>query len=464
MRECSTYCCMSTRDRAELILLGAIWGGSFLLMRIAVPEFGAIPLIAARVGIAAVFLILVLVRRGGLDHLLRNAAGLSVLGAINSAIPFSLFAWAVLSVTAGFAAVLNSTAPLFGALVAFVWLRERLAPIRVAGLIVGFAGVLVLVWGRLSFTRDGGGWAVLAGLTASILYGISANYTKRRLSAVDPLVIATGSLIAATVLLLPLAWAYLAGDPAERRGLGERGTACDFLYGDCLHSLLPAPQSHWTVEGIGGDLPDTGIWGLVGVSVSTRADYREYGVGLHGHSGGDDPGSRRRVGPAVRWNPSASRPVLPVSEVCMPIRRLTRSRANGNIAGVCAGMAEYFEIDVVVVRVAWVVFSIIPGAIIGGVLAYLAAWLIIPESADAASVPVGRRLTRSTTDKRIAGVCGGLAEYFAVDPTVVRLVWVILSILGGAVIGGVIAYVLAWLIIPRSQSIAMSTPVQASTA
>ena len=148
----------------------------------------------------------------------------------------------------------------------------------------------------------------------------------------------------------------------------------------------------------------------------------------------------------------------------MPIRRLTRSRANGNIAGVCAGMAEYFEIDVVLVRVAWVVFSIIPGAIIGGVLAYLAAWLIIPESADTASVPVGRRLTRSTTDKRIAGVCGGLAEYFAVDPTVVRLVWVILSILGGAVIGGVIAYVLAWLIIPRSESIAMSTPVQASTA
>ena len=79
-------------------------------------------------------------------------------------------------------------------------------------------------------------------------------------------------------------------------------------------------------------------------------------------------------------------------------------------------------------------------------------------------MPVGRRLTRSTTDKRIAGVCGGLAEYFGVDPTAVRLVWVILSILGGAVIGGVIAYVLAWLIIPRSQSVTMSTPVQASTA
>jgi phage shock protein C len=148
----------------------------------------------------------------------------------------------------------------------------------------------------------------------------------------------------------------------------------------------------------------------------------------------------------------------------MTIRRLTRSRATGNIAGVCAGIADYFEVDVVLVRVAWVVFSIVPGAVIGGVLAYLAAWLIIPESSDGADLPAGRRLTRSMVDKRIAGVCGGLAEYFGVDATAVRLVWVIFSILGGAVIGGVIAYALAWLIIPRSQSVAMSTPVQASTA
>ena len=147
----------------------------------------------------------------------------------------------------------------------------------------------------------------------------------------------------------------------------------------------------------------------------------------------------------------------------MPIRRLTRSRTHGSIAGVCAGLADYFEVDVVLVRAAWVVFSIVPGAIIGGVLAYLAAWLIIPEGADAA-VPLGRRLTRSTTDKRIAGVCGGLAEYFGVDATAVRLLWVILSILGGAVIGGVIAYALAWLIIPRSAGAAVSTPVHASTA
>jgi drug/metabolite transporter (DMT)-like permease len=196
---------MKTRDLVDLLVLGAIWGASFLFMRVAAPEFGAVPLIAARVGIAALFLVAVLGRRGGLDQLYRNAARLTFLGAINSAIPFSLFAYAVLSVTAGFASVLNSTAPLFGALVAFIWLRDRPAPTRIAGLIVGFVGVLILVSGRVSVRDDGGRVAVLAGLSAAVLYGISANYVKKRLSHVDSLVIATGSLIAATVLLLPLA-------------------------------------------------------------------------------------------------------------------------------------------------------------------------------------------------------------------------------------------------------------------
>jgi drug/metabolite transporter (DMT)-like permease len=199
---------MRTRDIVDLIVLGAIWGASFLFMRVAAPEFGAVPLIAARVGISAIFLLAVMARRGGMDGLVADAPRLTFLGAINSAIPFSLFAYAVLSVTAGFAAVLNSTAPLFGALVAFIWLRERPEPMRVAGLIVGFAGVLVLVWGRLSVAGDGGGIAVLAGLSAAVLYGISANYTKKRLSDVDPFVIATGSLIAAAVLLLPPAVFY----------------------------------------------------------------------------------------------------------------------------------------------------------------------------------------------------------------------------------------------------------------
>ena len=146
----------------------------------------------------------------------------------------------------------------------------------------------------------------------------------------------------------------------------------------------------------------------------------------------------------------------------MVIRRLTRSRSEGTIAGVCAGLANYFEVDVVLIRAAWVVFSIVPGMLIGGVLAYLAAWLLMPNATERAPAPYVRRLTRSAADKKIAGVCGGIAEYFSVDATPVRLLWVILSILCGAGIGGVIAYLVAWLIIPRPQDAILATSVAAS--
>jgi phage shock protein PspC (stress-responsive transcriptional regulator) len=146
----------------------------------------------------------------------------------------------------------------------------------------------------------------------------------------------------------------------------------------------------------------------------------------------------------------------------MTIRRLTRSRNNGVIAGVCSGLADYLGVDVVLVRLLWVVLSIFPGAIIGGVIVYLAAWLIIPEGSASAEVPNSSRLTRSATDKKVAGICGGLAEYFGVDATPIRLLWVVLSIFCGAVIGGVIAYLVAWLIIPRPMDASLTPAIPVS--
>jgi phage shock protein C len=138
------------------------------------------------------------------------------------------------------------------------------------------------------------------------------------------------------------------------------------------------------------------------------------------------------------------------SEGNAPKRRLVRRPVEGKIGGVCAGLADYFNTDVALVRAAWVVLSIWPGAIVLGVVAYLAAWLLMPraESADGASAAPQPRLVRSRTDRRIGGVCGGLAEYFDVDPTIVRVTWVILSIIAGAVVFGIIAYLIAWFIIP----------------
>lgn len=199
---------MGTRLWLELLLLAAIWGASFLFMRIAAPEFGPLALIALRVAIATVFLLAVLRLRGGLAGLaaLRSRlAPLFVVGAFNSALPFTLFAYATLFLSAGFAAVLNASVPLFAAVLAFALWRESLSPARVAGLILGFAGVLLLVWERIGFTGEGGGLAVAAALLASLSYGFGANYSKRHLGDVSPAVLAAGSQAVATVLLAPLA-------------------------------------------------------------------------------------------------------------------------------------------------------------------------------------------------------------------------------------------------------------------
>lgn len=135
------------------------------------------------------------------------------------------------------------------------------------------------------------------------------------------------------------------------------------------------------------------------------------------------------------------------------IKRLVRPRAGRKMAGVCAGIADYFDVDVALVRVAWVVLSIVPGGIFGGIIAYLAAWIVMPEGTNEfSSSGPRRRLVRSVTDRKIAGVCGGLAEYFDIDATALRLLWIVLSILPGAIVGGIVVYLLAWLVMPKASS------------
>jgi phage shock protein PspC (stress-responsive transcriptional regulator) len=132
-------------------------------------------------------------------------------------------------------------------------------------------------------------------------------------------------------------------------------------------------------------------------------------------------------------------------------KRLYRTPSAGRLAGVCAGIADYLEADVTLIRLAWVVLSIVPGCLIGGFIAYLVAWAIMPLSNAVPEAPAGqRRLTRSTSDRKIAGVCGGLADYLAIDATAVRLLWVVLTIVPGAIVFGLVAYVVAWFIMPDS--------------
>ena len=97
--------------------------------------------------------------------------------------------------------------------------------------------------------------------------------------------------------------------------------------------------------------------------------------------------------------------------------------------------------------------SIVPGCIIGGAVAYLVAWAIMPESTvTTEGQPGRRRLTRSTANRKLAGVCGGLADYLAIDATAVRLLWIVLTIVPGAIVLGIVAYIVAWFIMPGHEA------------
>jgi drug/metabolite transporter (DMT)-like permease len=195
---------LKSSDLAELVALAALWGASFLFMRMGAAEFGPVALAAVRVIGATLFLLPLLKLRGQMAALRQHWKSLFIVGAMNSAIPFLCFSYAALSITAGLSSIFNAATPLFGAVIAWLWLKDRLTPSRIVGLAIGFAGVLWLAWDKASFKPGGSGWAIVACLTATLCYGISASYTKKRLTGVPPLAVATGSqLSAALVLVLP---------------------------------------------------------------------------------------------------------------------------------------------------------------------------------------------------------------------------------------------------------------------
>jgi drug/metabolite transporter (DMT)-like permease len=135
----------------EFMLLAAIWGSSFLFMRLGAVEFGPLPTAAMRVGVAAAFLLPLVWLRGLGPQLRRHWKPVFAIGVFNSGIPFACFAFAVLSITTGLSAILNATVPLFGALIGWLWLKDRPANARVLGLVIGFTGVARLAWDKASF-------------------------------------------------------------------------------------------------------------------------------------------------------------------------------------------------------------------------------------------------------------------------------------------------------------------------
>ena len=180
---------MKRSDLIELLVLAAIWGASFLFMRVAAPEFGAVATAAVRVAGASLFLIPLLGLREGLGDLRTHWKGLLLVGLLNSAFPFALFSFAALSINAGLSSILNATTPMWGALVAWAWFGQRLDGSRLLGLALGFAGVVLLAWDKASFKPGGSGFAIVACLiaaAASLMRGSRHVHDEEPVSAPQP--------------------------------------------------------------------------------------------------------------------------------------------------------------------------------------------------------------------------------------------------------------------------------------
>ena len=188
----------------ELVILGAIWGGSFLFMRVAARDFGPFALVEVRLLLGAVVLLPFLWRARAQfnPRLWLRLAGIA---AVNSAIPFVLFAWGAERAPAGIGAIANATAVMFTALVALIFYGEQISGRRSFGLVVGFVGVVVLASGKMGGVSV---WpAALAGTGAALLYGVGANLIRRQLVGLPPGAVAAATLLCSSVLISPLALA-----------------------------------------------------------------------------------------------------------------------------------------------------------------------------------------------------------------------------------------------------------------
>jgi drug/metabolite transporter (DMT)-like permease len=204
---------MRKTDALSLLALAAIWGASFLFMRLGAGEFGAAALTFLRVGGAALFLLPLVLWRGQGAALRTHWRAIALVGVINSAVPYLLFAVAALAINAGLSSILNATAPLWTVLIGWLWLRERITLARVLGVALGFVGVLMLAWDKASLQPGQHGvsaaLAMGACLLATFCYGVAAHLTKRRLSDAPPLAVAAGSQVAAALALAgPALWTW----------------------------------------------------------------------------------------------------------------------------------------------------------------------------------------------------------------------------------------------------------------
>ena len=193
------------RDYIELLILSAIWGSSFLFLRIASPEFGPIFLIELRVASGLLILMPICLLLGKFKELKQNWKIISIVGLANMAIPFCFFAYSALNMGAGALSIINATVPFFTALIAFILFQQKLSRIGLLGLLIGFSGVVALVFDPSESSGITSKLAIPSALFACVLYGLALNLVAQKLQGVSGISITAGGLLFSTLFLFPLA-------------------------------------------------------------------------------------------------------------------------------------------------------------------------------------------------------------------------------------------------------------------
>jgi drug/metabolite transporter (DMT)-like permease len=194
---------MRPADLLRLILLAAIWGGSFLFVRMAVGAIGPLWLTELRVGIAAIAMLIYAQAAGFELSPRRNWRPYLVLGVLNTALPWALYAWSGKHISASYMAILNAAAPWFAAVCGAIWLGEKLSWRKVLGLALGMFGVALLVgFGPIAVSAQVL-LAVLACIAATACYALAGVYVKMRAGKFAPRALTVGSLVAASLVVMP---------------------------------------------------------------------------------------------------------------------------------------------------------------------------------------------------------------------------------------------------------------------
>ncbi|MDP4789971.1 MAG: DMT family transporter [Haliea sp.] len=193
---------MSPADTLRLLLLSSLWGFSFIFMRVAVPEFGALALMLVRMVLGTVLLLPLLLRRDYFRLLRLHAGPLFVVGLMNAALPYTFLALATLRLEAGVTSLINAATPICTALIGAAFFATPIMRQQVLGLALAFAGVGVLSAGRLDFSAGGDGWFILSALGATLCYGFAGNYSRTHLAHLPTRVLAAGTCATSSVILL----------------------------------------------------------------------------------------------------------------------------------------------------------------------------------------------------------------------------------------------------------------------